>query len=234
MSTPRPLSPEERLVASYRAGQGLYSALQLKNQVFDAPEDPEDDVLKLKLPKSKLEGIAKHSSFDPSESQRGLHGKMVNHFGKALSTPVTIGVGGLAGFHGAAKDYEHHERKHLEGELNKAEKEYLDLLSQVKVSSYQDTPCVDAFCRGMASMAISSPADIEKAAKDDMADGSIKRLLGDTLSPIAAPYHAAKHLAVGATTATALSAALATYMLKQKADRKQDGQAPSRIEIEPV
>jgi len=220
--------------AAVMAGSGFYSGLQLKNQVFDQPSDEEDNVLKLRLPKDKLKGIAKQS--DQKPLAREAHSQLNNYLGKTLAKPITIGVGGMVGFHGAAKQYEDTERKHYQGELDKAEKEYLDLLSHVKTSSCDNTPLVDAFCHGIVSMAISSPQEIDKVAKeDDMADGSMKRVLGDALSPIAAPYHAVKNMAYGGLAAATLGSAGTVYLLKQKFDKaKGDGKAPTRIEIEGV
>ncbi len=234
--TPRPLSPEERMIASYLAGGGLHSALQLKSHVFDDDEsEHDDDVLKIKLPKEKLMSLSKHSEEHDNMKSHPLLGNL----GHLLSKPMQIGAGGFAGFQHSSKMYEDMEHAHLKKELAKAEKEYLDALGQVKQSSDTSTPNVDSFVRGIVAMATSSLEDIEKEAKDDMADGSFKRMVKDNVltpaynnTPFLKPtVDTTKALATGSTLASALT----VYLLKQKMDKaKSGGGTPSRIEIEPV
>jgi hypothetical protein len=230
--TQRPLSPEERLVASYLAGKGLYGALQLKNQAFDDDGvEPESDVLKIKLPKEKL------MSFDKMSEEHEPDNHLIGNFHSMLKNPLAIGMSGLAGFTHGSKLYEDMEKQHLDDEMSKAEKEYLDLLGQIKHSSDNSTPCVDAFVTGMVSIASASPEEIEKEAnqQDDMSDGSIQRMFGDMASPVTNLFKPVTDTAKGLTTASTLGSALAVYMLKQKMDAgKQHSSNPQRIEVEAI
>jgi hypothetical protein len=226
--TERPLSPEEQMIASRMAGSGLYSALQLKQLMFNNDDkEPESEVLKIKLPKDKL------MSFDKKGNDQN---HLIGNLHHIVKDPISMAVNGISGFSESSKMYDDMERAHLDKEMSKAEKEYLDMLGQIKHSSDTSTPNVDAFITGMISIASSSPEDIEKEANNhEYADGSIKRMFGDLASPVTNLVKPVTDTAKGVTAGTTLASALAVYMLKQKMDSgSHHSESPSRIEIEGV
>jgi hypothetical protein len=237
--TERPLSPEEQMIASRMAGSGLYSALQLKHILFsDEDKEPDSDVLKIKLPKDRL------MSFDKKGNDQN---HLIGNLHHMVKDPLTMAVHGVSGFTHSQKLYDEMERKHLDEEMSNAEKEYLDMLGQIKHSSDNSpTPLVDAFVTGMVSIASSSPEDIDKvaaeiedlpklAADHEHADGSIHRMFGDLASPVTNLFKPVTDTAKGVTAGTTLASALAVYMLKQKMDEgKHHNDSPQRIEIEGV
>lgn len=236
-SSDRPLSPDEKIIASYLAGKGLYSGLQLKHLMSDAGKEVEEpEVLKLKLPKSRIqkmsnEKVKEITNIDTNNPVMKTlrHKYMPNHVTGLASSLM----GGFAGFNDASSLHEKLENEHYKHELANAEKEYLDALTKVKVGS-DNTPNLDAFCRGIVNTISKTSEEIEKKAKDDMADNSIKRVIGKIISPVTNKLKPIKDTAKAVTFGIPLTSALAVYMLKNKQKQESEpAKPPTTVELVP-
>lgn len=235
-STNLPLSPEEQQEAADLLGRGLFSAIQLaKHQEMQAKlnkkkyEDAESNVLKIPLPIELMPQFKKAEAVPDTIFSRAL--KMQNH-------PVKFLLTSQQGFGDARREYYDLEKARIQKELEDAQRDYIDTLSQIKTGAEQrqiDTPCVDAFCNGMAYQALfdkeaSSPDDI------DIEDDAIQRLLSQAGNAIKAPFRPAIDTAASGLLGTGAGSAYLTYMLRKKMRDSKDlpeEQLPTRVELEP-
>lgn len=227
--TDRPLTPQERLLASQLLGSGVFSALQLKHELANVgKEQHPDNVLNIKLPRAQLMGGMDKESSEQTE-EHGLVGSGLNF----LKTPLTTLLGATSGFKNSAGLYEQMEQKKIQQELDHAEKEYLHTLQRIKTSE-ASTPLVDALCVGLAS----SLDPNEKIAKDDdvdIADGSLKRVLMSGLHPLKKPFQPAIDTAAGGGMATTMALALLAYQMRNKGDHESNEVSPpTRIDLQPI
>ena len=235
-STQLPLSPEEQYEASRLFGRSLFSALQLarekekRRQAEMMSEYPSEDENVLRVP------IPEHLM--PHPVKTASDGGFLSRALGAQTHPLRMVSGGQEGFRDAKKDYYLQEKARIQQELLSAQKEYIDLLGRIKTGS-ENTPCVDAFCNGIAYA-----ATFEKDAmhNDDVGieEGSVRRLLGDTASfarkhtPFVDP---AIDMAASGLLNTGAGAAYLTYLLRKKMREEPEpymkDSLPTRVELQP-
>lgn len=162
-------------------------------------------------------------------------------FGQAFSTlskhPARMLLGGQEGFREAKKDYYMQQKAQMQKELMDAQKEYIDLLSRIKTGSAEEvsTPCVDAFCNGVAHAVLfgktASSQDVE------ISDDSLNRVLGSLGRVARKPIDP---LLSGASTGllgSAAGSAYLTYLLKkqmrEEPDKYMEEKSPTRVELQP-
>jgi hypothetical protein len=235
-STNIPLSPEEEQEASHLFGRSLFSAIQLakekalRSRMLSARGDTEDaNVLKIPLPAHLMTQPKIAEEFeDPGMLSRAF--KMQNH-------PIQMLLGGQQGFGDAKKDFYMSEKARIQKELMSAQKDYIDLLGRIKTGSeYEDTPCVDAFCNGIAHEVMFEK--VSSIAEDtQIEEGSVKRLLGDVAGLAKKPFQPAIDTAASGLLGTGAGAAYLTYILRKKMREQPDSYMqdalPTRVELEP-
>jgi hypothetical protein len=176
-------------------------------------------------------GAMQYKSAEEMDPSAGIFAKalqMQNH-------PARLLLGGQSGFRDAKKDYYMREKENIAKELMHAQKEYIDTLARIKTGEASDTPCVDAFCNGIAHMALfgktASHKDIE------IEDGSLRRLAGDALSVVKKPFSPVSNAVTGGLANAGAAAAWLTFLARQQAQRKHESymtdQQPTRVELEP-
>jgi hypothetical protein len=165
----------------------------------------------------------------PGVFQRAL-GSIANH-------PVRMLVGGQEGFRDAKKDFYYKQREQIQKELMGAQKEYIDLLSRIKTGSAEsETPCVDAFCSGVAHDTLFGKT---ASRKEDVSieSGSIARLADAAASKAMSPFTPAVDYAASGLLGTSAGSAYLTYLLRKKMrerpDEYMEGQLPTRVELQP-
>lgn len=234
-----PLSPEESYQASQLFGKSLFSAIQLakeqelkKRMLNKAMSGGSDgDVLRVPIPEHLLPQ-QKLANFEEGTPQRpGVLAKAL----KLNNHPARLLVGGQAGFRDAKKDYYMEEKNNISKQLMMAQREYIDLLQQIKTGeAYDDTPCVDAFCNGIAHYTM-----FEKCAEDpvNIEDGTLRRLAGDVANVAKRPFQPAVDFAATGLLGSAAGTAYLTYLLRKKMREGDDGYMdeglPSRVEFQP-
>lgn len=159
-------------------------------------------------------------------------------FARAFSMqhhPARLLLGGQSGFRDAKKDYYMRQKQNIDKELMGAQQEYIDLLSRIKTGSEDETPCVDAFCNGIAHMTMFG----KTASHDDVdiSDGSVKRLASDMLGGLKKPFQPVTDMAAGGLLNTATGAAYLTYLMRknmrEQPDRYMEEAQPNRVELQP-
>jgi hypothetical protein len=236
-STDIPLSPEEQQEASHLFGRSLFSAIQLakenalRRRMLSSIGDEEDDsVLKIPLPAHLMPQPKIAEDFeDPGLLSRAL--KIQNH-------PIQMLLGGQRGFGDAKKDFYMSEKARIQKDLMNAQKDYIELLGRIKTGSADEsTPCVDAFCNGIAHEVMFEK--VSSVAEDtQIEEGSIKRLLGDVAGLAKKPFQPAIDTAASGLLGTGAGAAYLTYMLRKKMREEpdsymEDSSLPTRVELEP-
>jgi len=236
-STDIPLSPEEEYEASRLFGRGLFSAIQLakerelRNKAEEASLDS-GDVLRIPIPMSMMPHQNKMASHMDTYDEPGM-------FARALQTqsrPLKMLTGGQAGFGDAKKDYYMQEKARINQELERAQQEYIDLLSQVKTGAENSTPCIDAFCNGVVSSLL---LDKEAAYGDDMDlnEGALGRLTGDAFNVVKKPFQPATDTVAGGLLSSAAMAAELTRVLRKKMrenpEQYMEEKLPTRVELQP-
>lgn len=235
-STPIPLAPDERQQASELFGRSLFSAIQLakenemRQRMLAKKYDDEGEagVLKIPIPQALMpqQKVAENSFEVPGLLSRAV---------RLQSHPIQLLAGGQQGFGDAKKDFYMDEKARIHKELAAAQKEYIDLLSRIKTGE-EATPCVDAFCNGMAHEAI---FEKEASVADDTAveEGSVRRLLGEAGGILKKPFQPAIDTAASGLLSTGAGAAYLTYMLRKKMREEPDNYMnealPTRVELEP-
>jgi hypothetical protein len=160
-------------------------------------------------------------------------------FARAFRTsnePLRMLSGGQEGFSNAKRDYYMQERARIHKELMDAQKEYINTLSRIKTGSAEiETPCVDAFCNGIAHTTLfGKTADFQEP---EIEEGAIKRLLSDTLGVAKKPFQPAMDAAATGLVGTAAGGAYLTYLLRKKMreepEKYMNESLPTRVELEP-
>jgi len=234
-NTPIPLSPEELSEASNHFGRSLFSAIQLareqemqKRLLHDDEGLNSDDTLRIPIPK-ELMPVQKAAGFDD-----GAPGVFARAFG-GHNKPLRMLVEGQQGFGDARKEYFMSQKKNIQKDLMQAQKEYIDLLSKIKTGSAEETPCVDAFCNGVAHTALFGKQANEQDV--DISDGSIKRLLSEVMGVAKKPFQPAIDTAATGLLSTGAGAGYLTYLMRKKMretpDKYMEDQLPSRVELQP-
>lgn len=227
-NTPIPLSPEEAYLASRLFGGSLFSAIQMSKEMERMKQMEKaqngDQVLTIPLPTSKLKMAAE-------EAEPGLIGRAL----RFNRSPIRFMVGAEHGFDEASNAYQMAEKAEIQRQLQAAQQEYLKTLEQIKMG--EATPCVDAFCAGIASEV--TMADMhEKTAEDEIADGSIQRLLGDILGVAKKPVQPVLDIGATGLLGTAAGSGYLTYLLKKHmrgdSGKRQEAVEPTRVELVPV
>jgi hypothetical protein len=232
-STTIPLSPEELAEASKLFGGSLFSAIQLareqerRNSFNPGSQGADDtDVLKIPVPASMLPS----QKTAEEETTPGLLGRAL----QSQSNPLKMLLHGQSGFRDARRAYFEEQKNKVRQDLADAQREYIDLLSKIKTGSAEETPCVDAFCNGVAHMTLFG----KKASDDvDIETGATKRMVGDLLGAIKSPFKPAIDTAAGGLLSTGAGTAYLTYMLRRKMrenpDKFMEEKLPTRVELEP-
>jgi hypothetical protein len=183
------------------------------------------------------------NSLQPPNSQEDTekaaeHDESSSMLARALSTqsdPIRMLIHGQQGFRDSRQNYYTQQKEQTEKELAIAQKEYIDLLSRIKTGSENNTPCVDAFCNGVAYATLFG----KKAADSDVEieSGSVNRLLGDLLRKARQPLQPAIDTAAGGLASTAAGTAYLTYLMRKRMreqpDKFMEDQLPTRVELQP-
>lgn len=239
-NTDIPLSPEEAYLASQLFGKSLFSAIQLakhqelRKRMQGPSVEGDADVLKIPIPANLMPG-AKTAAYNANDSAPVSPGVLA----KALefnNNPIRMLLGGQSGFRDAKKEYYIKEKANIQNELMKAQKEYIDLLQQIKTGSEKETPCVDAFCNGIAHQAL-LPKEASEADDVQIEDGAVRRMLGDATSVLKKPFRPAIDTAAGGLLSTAGATAYLTYLLRKKMREEPESylheSLPTRVELQP-
>jgi hypothetical protein len=162
-------------------------------------------------------------------------------FGQAFSTlskhPARMLLGGQEGFREAKKDYYMQQKAQMQQELMTAQKEYIDLLSRIKTGAAEEahTPCVDAFCNGVAHAALfgktASSQDVE------ISDDSLNRVLANLGRVARKPVDPILSGASTGLLGSAAGSAYLTFLLKKQmredTDKYMEEKSPTRVELQP-
>lgn len=234
-STPIPLSPEERYEASQLMGRSLFSAIQLakdqearRNAALRNMQGEDERVLRIPIPKDLLpQKVAEDHSSIIGEAMNQLH-----------SHPIRMLVGGQEGFRNAQHEYYLKQKQQIAKELESAQKEYLDTLSRIKMGEEAETPCVDAFCNGIAHMVTFGKTASFKEDEDiPIEHGALKRMLSDSAGAATAPFRSAATTVAGGVMGTGAASAYLTYLLRKRMreepDKYMEQQLPTRVELQP-
>lgn len=166
-----------------------------------------------------------------AEDQVGL---IASALSKAKDNPIRMLLGGRSGFRDAKKEYYMQQKAQIQQELMDAQKEYIDTLSRIKTGSAEEaTPCVDAFCNGIAHYAMFG----KTAEEVDISDDSVKRLLGDIAKKISSPVRPAAEAAASGLLNTAAGSAYLTYIMRkqmrEEPEKYMEQHLPTRVELQP-
>jgi hypothetical protein len=162
-------------------------------------------------------------------------GFLATALNKAKDNPIRMLLGGQTGFRDAKKEYYFQQKAQMQKELMDAQKEYIDVLQKIKTGADEDqnTPCVDAFCNGIAHYAM-----FGKTAEDtEIADGSLKRMLGEIVKKVSSPIRPAAETAASGLLNTAAGTAYLTYMMRKRMreepEKYMEQHLPTRVELQP-
>jgi len=233
MSTPLPLSPEDLSHASKLFGQSLFSAIQLAKEqearraLTHHYPGTEGDVLKIPIPEHLMTPLK-----TAADAASGMFARAMQQH----TQPMRIFTNAQQGFGDAKRNFFHQEKARIDEELRAAQQEYIDTLSTIKQGE-EATPCVDAFCSGIASAVLFDKEAQAVFEGPDISDGSIKRFGKNIAGKLLSPLRPVGDAAVSSLMDTAAGAAYLTYLAKQQAEHKQDAymyeQQPTRVELEP-
>jgi len=152
--------------------------------------------------------------------------------------PVRMLVGGQQGFRDAKQDFYFKQKEQIQKELMAAQKEYIDLLSRIKTGSaeeYDNTPCVDAFCNGIAHAVLFGKTASNREV--NIEDDSLSRLMGDVANAATYPFKPAASYAATGLLGTGAGSAYLTYLLRKKMreepDKYMEDHLPTRVELQP-
>ena len=152
---------------------------------------------------------------------------------KNQSNPISMLFGSQTGFRDAKKDYYLQQKKRIQDELMAAQQDYMDVLSKIKTGSSLETPCVDAFCNGIAYSSL-----FQKTAEDvNIEEGAVGRMLGDMLGGIKKPFQPAVDAATSGLVGTGAGSAWLTFLLRKKMreepEKYMEQNMPTRVELAP-
>lgn len=174
--------------------------------------------------------LANKTGEDHSVFQRAFSG-VANH-------PVRMLVGGQSGFRDAKKDFYFKQKEQIQKELMEAQKDYIDLLSRIKTGAaeeYDATPCVDAFCNGIAHTTLFGKTATFRNV--NIEDDAISRLMHDVAHTASKPFRPAADYAATGLMGTAAGSAYLTYLLRKKMREEPDNymaeHLPTRVELQP-
>lgn len=200
-------------------------------------ESSKKEMIRSMLASGELEKILNEGSMAEKMGEDSYEPSIIGRAIKMQQNPMRMLMGGQSGFRDAKKDFYLQQKSHIQKELVQAQKEYIDLLSQIKTGSSEesDTPCVDAFCSGITQAAL-----FGKTASDtdvDISDDSTKRFMREAMGKIMNPLRPAVDTAASGLLGTAGGTAMLTYLLRKEM-RKQpnkymEEQLPSRVELQP-
>jgi hypothetical protein len=147
-------------------------------------------------------------------------------------------VGGQEGFRNAQQEYYLKQKQQIAKELEVAQKEYLDTLSKIKMGSDNETPCVDAFCNGIAHTVLFGKTASFKEDEDiPIEHGALKRMLSDATSAGMSPFRPAATAVAGGLMGTGAASAYLTYLLRKRMreepDKYMQEHLPTRVELQP-
>jgi hypothetical protein len=224
--------------AAVGAGAGaLYDELEKEKQMnmMQNSAANKQRLLQSMLQTGELEqllnsGDVKYASENTEEAYEP--GMLARAF-KSQSNPISMLFGSQTGFRDAKKDYYLAERKRIQDDLLNAQQEYMHVLSKIKTGASVETPCVDAFCNGIAHSSM-----FQKNAEDvDIEEGAVKRMLGDMLGGIKKPLQPAVDAATSGLMGTGAGSAWLTFLLRKKMreepEKYMEQHMPTRVELEP-
>lgn len=173
-----------------------------------------------------------------AEENVGMIGRAVNTLSRH---PARMLIGGQEGFREAKKDYYMQQKAQIQQELMQAQKDYIDLLSRIKTASDLEaaTPCIDAFCNGIAHAALFDKTARHNLHDVDISDDSVSRSLGAIGQKLmaASPINTALDAASTGLLGSAAGSAYLTYMLKKEMrenpDKYMEEKMPTRVELQP-
>lgn len=267
-----PLSPEESYMATQLIGKSLFSAIQLakeqelRKSLLEQKGGPMGDgnILRIPIPQHLLPS-QKQASLQPEPNASADPGMFARAL-KLNSHPVKKLMGMQSGFRDAKKEFFMQEKAQIEKELMEAQKEYISLLERIKmgeetgeITKTASTPCVDAFCDGIAYAAlfvkeaeelpdlspeiknlfdkVAASMKTANSANVDISDGSVRRVLGDIAHSVKKPFQPAIDTGVGALLTTAAGSAYLTYLLRKKMreepDKYMQESLPTKVELQP-
>lgn len=195
------------------------------SNAYRNPDDIEDSLAELAIRQRMMDKKAE-------EDQLGL---LATALSKAKDNPVRMILGGQTGFRDAKKEYYFQQKAQMQKELMEAQKEYIDTLNRIKTGEHKglDTPCVDAFCNGIAHYAMFG----KKAEDVDIADDSLKRMLGEVAKKISSPLRPAAETVGSGLLNTAAGTAYLTYLMRKKMreepEKYMEQHLPTRVELQP-
>jgi len=163
-------------------------------------------------------------------------GMFASAFARMHRHPVRMLTGGQQGFGDAKKEYYMMQKKQIQEELMHAQKEYIDTLSRIKTGEASDTPCVDAFCNGLAHAALFGKTASYKDV--NIEDGSLGQLMDDVKAVALRPVRGmGGDAAAGALLNTGAGTAYLTYLMRKKMREEPEPYAkehlPTRVELQP-
>jgi hypothetical protein len=166
----------------------------------------------------------------------GDPGMFASAFARMNRHPVRMLTGGQQGFGDAKKEYYMMQKKQIQEELMHAQKEYIDTLSRIKSAAVSDTPCVDAFCNGLAHSAMFGKTGSYKDVSIE--DDSLSHLMDDVKRVALKPVRGmGGDAAVGALLNTGAGTAYLTYLMRKKMREEPESYAkehlPTRVELQP-
>lgn len=166
-------------------------------------------------------------------------GIFADAFKQIHSNPVRMLVGGQQGFRDAKQEYYLQQKELIQKELMKAQKDYIDVLSKIKTGELEEssTPCVDAFCNGIAHMTLFGKTASHREEDIPIEQGSIGRLLGTMTGAVASPLKPAGTTIAKGLLGTSAGAAYLTYLMRKKMREEPesylDQDLPTRVELQP-
>lgn len=198
-----------------------------RKEIMNNPKTKADMLSDMQLRK-----LSKESS-DSADFDPGVFSKAFEHL---HTHPAKMLIGAREGFKNAKRDYYMEQKALIAQELMKAQKEYIDTLSRIKTGSLkEETPNVDAFCNGIAHMALFGKTASYRDV--DIEEGSLNRILANLRGKVTAPLNPVKELAAQGMMDTAAASAYMTYLLKKKMreepEKYMSESLPSRVELVP-
>lgn len=166
-------------------------------------------------------------------------GVFADAFHQMHSNPVRMLVGGQQGFRDAKKEYYMQQKAQIQKELMNAQKEYIDVLSRIKTGEDQSslTPCVDAFCNGIAHMTLFGKTASFRDEDIPIEQGSLSRLLGEATSAAVSPLKPVATSTAKGLLGTGAGAAYLTYLMRKKMREEPESyleeHLPTRVELQP-
>jgi hypothetical protein len=199
-------------------------------------EDYRDRAIQAQMQRQQMLQNMYDSGYKQGEAEEAPEPGILGRAFKSQQNPLKLLAGGQSGFRDAKKDYYIKQRANIENDLANAQREYIELLGKIKTGGDQDeTPYVDAFCNGIAHTTLFGK---EASSEDaDIADDSMKRLMGGVLSQAKKPFQPAIDTAATGLLGTGTGAAYLTYLLRksmrEEPEKYMNEGLPTRVELQP-